>query len=152
MKTTAQHKADGTYRDDRHAKRMHFEPLETVPPPPDDLPKGAATIWSLEALNLVNLRTLHDKDLPALRDLVLNVYFMELAQRDLEKNGMTLFAELKDGKKPVSNPAWRQFQDAQKIVIQLRKEFGITPMSGQKIEKPEPPREKKFGDDLFDKK
>ena len=144
MKSVKQHIAQGTYRPDRHEGKGVTKGLEKPPPPPKDLPEAAREIWKAEVGELFAATVIAAKDLPTLRDLVMQVMYMRDAEADLKKNGLTIKADLKAGEKLVTNPAWRIFQDAQKIVLQIRKEFGCTPLSGQRMTMPEPPKPDPF--------
>jgi len=140
MKSILDHIHRGTYRKDRHEGRGSKKRLEALPEPPESLPKAAKEIWQKEVAQLFEATAISPKDLPALYELVMQVYYMQLAAADLEKNGLCLTADLKAGKTTVANPAWRVYQDAQRIVLALRKEFGLTPQSSQRMAMPEPPR------------
>lgn len=140
MKSITQHLKQATYRADRHEGKGVTNGLKKPPPPPKDLPEAAREIWKAEVGELFEATVIAAKDLPVLRDLVMQVMYMRQAEADLKTNGLTIKADLKAGQKLVTNPAWRIYQDAQKIVLQIRKEFGCTPLSGQRMTMPEPPK------------
>jgi len=140
MKSILDHIHRGTYRKDRHEGRGSKKRLDALPEPPESLPEAAKEIWRKEVAQLFEATAISPKDLPALVDLVMAAYHSQLAAADLEKNGLTLTVDLKAGRKVIANPAWRVYQDAQRILLALRKEFGLTPQSSQRMTMPEPPK------------
>ena len=139
-KSILDHIKNGTYRPGRHAGKGVKESLPEPPRPPADLPESMRKIWENEVKTLFESTSIAEKDLPALRELVTQLHYMQLAAADLERNGLTITANLKAGPKVVQNPAFRVFQDCQRVVMQYRQQFGLTPMSGQKMTMPPPQR------------
>ncbi len=46
---------------------------------------------------------------------------------EIQENGATLWVETAGGTKPITNPAFRQYQDCQKILKPLMEQFAFTP-------------------------
>jgi len=138
MKSQDQHIKDGTFRPNRHQHKGAKTRLETAPPPPAKMPKAAHAIWREIVAEIFETSALSLKDLGALSILVLHEWYCVTARADLEKNGLVIIAELKAGPKATQNPAWRVLQDATRVVVHLRQQFGLTPMSGQRMSLPDP--------------
>lgn len=127
-KSTESHKLDGTYRADRHAKRLNL-PSDT-PTAPSDLSPAEAELWQHIVENIPVAKV----DALALRCLVESWRLYRRAYGDF-----------------VANPdketriTWKATQDA---FIAIARQFGLTPVSRSQIKLAEPPADKDdpFGD------
>lgn len=146
MKPISQHKSDGTYRNDRHGKKNQAEPLTSMPKFPSNLPEMCRDIWRTEVSNLVENRLIARKDLPAVAEMVRNIYLVNTTIELIEKYG-ALIQNDKGG--IMRNPAFTTLEKAQSFVLQYRKEFGLTSLSGQKLDKKVEPEEENEHDNLY---
>ena len=145
-KPISQHRSDGTYRKDRHGKKNQAEPLTSMPKMPANLPDLCRDIWRMEVSNLVECRLIARKDLPAVAEMVRNIFLMQTTTELIDKYG-ALIENDKGGL--MRNPAFTTLEKAQSFVLQYRKEFGLTSLSGQKLDKKVEPEEQNEHDDLY---
>jgi P27 family predicted phage terminase small subunit len=126
-KDTATLKAQGTYRDDRHAKRLEVKPVDAMPPAPDDFNEEHSAKWAEVCGLLFRAGILSEQDGHAIRTYVENTILARRAWEALSRDGMVIMVETKQGEKAVTNPWFRVYQDCQKILKPLMEQFGFTP-------------------------
>lgn len=123
----------GTAREDRINKQApQYEVIKRVPAVPPALKKNkkAAAHWRRLASQLINHKLLNHVNIDLLEVYVVETYIYHKAMDSVEKNGILIMdtkGELK------TNPARRIASDAMKNMMQVAREFGITPSTSQKI-------------------
>jgi P27 family predicted phage terminase small subunit len=145
-KPISQHKSDGTYRKDRHGKKNQAEPLTSMPKFPPNLPELCRDIWRIEMSNLVECRLIARKDVPAVAEMVRNIFLVQTTGELIERYG-ALIENDKGGL--IRNPAFTTLEKAQCFILQYRKEFGLTSLSGQKLDKKVEVEEENEHDNLY---
>ncbi len=141
IKPISEKKLNGTSRKDRDAGRMetYVKPMETLPPPPPHFDERQKEKWQECCKLMKEAGVLANMDLDAIAMYVENWFMAADAYADLRDNGMTVWVEKynKEGnlesKRPMTNPAFRQYQDCQKILNPLMQQFGFTPKSRMAI-------------------
>ena len=127
-KSIEQHKIDGTYRADRHAKRLN---LPSDPPDvPSDLSPAEAELWNHIIASIPTTKV----DALALRVLIESWKLYRRAYDDF----------VADSNKE-TRITWKATQDA---LVAILRQFGATPVSRSQIKSAEPPADKDdpFGD------
>ena len=128
MKTIAQHKADGTYRKDRHGNRVELPPLTSLPSVSSTtLSDRAQEYYQQFGEVLVNQGILTDMDLIALEVLADRYATYKLSQEHLNEYGHVF-----NGKQ---SPYVSIQREAYKEVISIMRDFGMTPVSRTRIKK-----------------
>lgn len=123
-------------------------PKKGIPTPPEHFDKQHIEKWESVCTLLEKFDLLFELDYDALAMYVENWVIARIAWDDLQKNGMTIYSETfnKDGdvtsRRPVTNPAFRQYQDAMKVVQPLQDKFGLNIRARMAI-KVEPPKKQK---------
>lgn len=117
-KSTAQHKTDGTYRKDRHGKRLDLP--NDPPAAPSDLSPAEAELWNHIVANIPVAKV----DALALRCLVESWRLYRRAYDDFVANP-----------NKESRITWKATQDA---FIAIARQFGMTPVSRSQIKLAEP--------------
>jgi len=145
MKSIAKHKADGTFKPSLHARKLVVEPLDYLPEPPENLPPEAHELWRTYATNLVSRRIIAEKDLGALEMLVSTLHLVQVSYRDLATQGPTLTNK----GRAYPNPNLRTWSNAQRMAAQLLREFGLSPLSGQRLDSPPDEGNGHPDDDLY---
>lgn len=141
VKPETEKKLNGTYRPSRHGGRMetHTKTVESIPPAPLHFDERHAQKWDECCKLMLDAGVLANMDLDAVSLYVENWFMAADAYEDLRANGMTVWVEKynKEGKleskRPMTNPAFRQYQDCQKILTPLMQQFGFTPKSRMSI-------------------
>lgn len=150
IKPQAEKKLNGTYKPSRDAGRMEESTrhLETIPPPPLHFDARQIAKWDECCKLMKEAGVLASMDLDAICMYVENWFMAADAYEDLRDNGMTVWVEKynKEGKleskRPMTNPAFRQYQDCQKVLNPLMQQFGFTPKARMAI-KLSAPKQKK---------
>lgn len=148
-KSTKQHIKDGTYQPVRHAGRLSVPAPDKIPDPPAHFDERHAEKWRSVCQHLLDAEILADQDTDAIEAYVENWFIAADAVQDIRENGATLWAETAQGKKPITNPSFRVYQDCMKVLKSLFDQFGFTPRArmGMKVspkdaQKPEDPAAK----------
>lgn len=141
VKPAAQKRAEGTSRKDRDAGRVEdnlptFEG-ELMPPPHFDAQHKARFKECCRLMKEAGV--LQPMDYDAIVLYVENQIMAANAWNDIQENGITLQVPImsKDGEvagyKPITNPAFRQYQDCQKVIKPLMEQFAFTPRARMSI-------------------
>jgi len=145
MKSIAKHIKSGTYRPTLHARKLVVEPMNYLPEPPKNLPPEAHEIWRTITEDLIGRRIIAEKDLGALEMLVSTLHLVQVSYRDLATQGPTL----SNKGRLYPNPNLRTWSGAQRMAAQLLREFGLSPLSGQRLDTPEDEGNGSPDDDLY---
>ena len=141
IKPVSEKKLNGTHRADRDAGRLEtvVKPLQSIPPAPHHFDERQTEKWRECCKLMKDADVLADMDLDAIALYVENWFMAADAYADLRDNGMTVWVEQynKEGvmtsKRPMTNPAFRQYQDCQKVLNPLMNQFGFTPKARMAI-------------------
>lgn len=139
-KSTAEHKANGTYQPVRHANRVELPPVVEIPAAPDDFDAPHKAKWMEVCRLLYRAGILTEADTDAIRLYVESTLRARKLLKEVVKEG-----DIVDGKR---NPKWLTYLECVTIQKQLFAEFGYTPRArmGLKVqpkeEKPEDPAAK----------
>jgi len=141
IKPVAKKKAEGTYRKDRDKDRLELSmPAfvgELMPPPHFDK-RHVVKFKECQRL-LSDAGILQPQDFDSIVTYVENQILAADAWESLQKDGMTVIVTKmdKDGNivstRPMTNPAFRQYQDCQKILKPLMEQFAFTPKARMSI-------------------
>ncbi len=136
IKSKEELKANGTYRPAYHANRLEVAPVSDMPPPPPHFDEKHRAKWDEICGQLFAAGIIAKQDYDAIVVYVENWLMAAEAFADIQKNGMTLWADSAGGSKPFTNPAFRQYMECQKIIKPLFDQFGFTPRArmGMKVE------------------
>lgn len=149
MKTIEQHKKDGTLNTTRHKKKQQTKPIASVPKPPMDLLKGGDKYWAEYCGYLKNVNQLQEKDLLSLADLCNLRCIMDICLKELIDKGPVLEMQGREGTVMRVNPAEPAYNRSLTKALEISKQFGLTLLSGQRINASEN-SDNKQDDDLFD--
>lgn len=129
-KTTAEHKANGTYQPARHADRLEVPTRETLPPAPAHFDKEHADEWQTLCRLLQGNGLLTDADLDAVQVYVESKVTARRTYTVLVKEKF-----IQDGRK---HPLHMVYSDAVKTMRALSDQFGLNPRARMsiKVEKP----------------
>ena len=141
IKSVAQKKAEGTARKDRDNGRLELAlpPFSGQLTPPTHFDKRHIAKFNECQRLLSDAGILQPQDFDSIVTYVENQILASDAWHSLQKDGMTIFVTQmdKDGNvvstKPITNPAFRQYQDCQKILKPLMEQFAFTPKSRMTI-------------------
>ena len=141
VKPVEEKKLNGTSRADRDSGRLEsiVSTLSELPEAPIHFDERHKEKWSECCKLMKDAGVLANMDLDAIAMYVENWFMAADAYADLRDNGMTVWVEKynKEGnlesKRPMTNPAFRQYQDCQKILNPLMQQFGFTPKSRMAI-------------------
>ena len=137
-------KSGGTYRPDRHANRLESraEPLTKIPAAPSHFDERKKQKWVQTCETLLGLGTLTAADVDVVAQYCEAFFLCADSMAALSKDGHILEVTTAAGiTKPVINPAWRQWVDAQKVVQALGDRLGLNPKARMSI-KTDPAPEK----------
>ena len=131
-------KQNGTYRKDRHANRVTGTKEGKIPKAPDDFDAEHKAKWK-EVCNLLKLSDqLMAQDSDAIRAYVENSIMARKAWALIIQEGMIVSTTVRDSVVERANPAFRVYQDCQKILKGLYDQFGFTPYARQRLKMKEP--------------
>jgi P27 family predicted phage terminase small subunit len=138
-KSTEQHKRDGTYRKDRHSRRLEVPPADGIPAPPPTFDKRHAAKWYEVCERLQKMGILATADVDTI-EIYCNAYFdLQDAEETLKQEGKYLHTEIGAAR---LHPAWRVKNDAVKTLRQLSAALGFSPLDrtrvNAQVEKKEP--------------
>lgn len=103
--------------------------------PPAWLSKGAAEIWNSLALQMQQAGFLNNFDEIGFGQLCDQVNMYRIASKDVEENGTTFKYQTKHGPQTRINPSVKIKNDAFKNIRITLSEFGMSPMSRQRLGK-----------------
>lgn len=134
-KTTAQHKADGTYQKSRHADRAKQPPVEGIPAPPEDFTDRHTHWWNHYIKDIKSFTILTEPHLNAVALLCRLMVEREELEDEVKAKGRTFTTS--SGQVKI-NPAWSARLMVDKEIIKIYEQFGFTLRSSMnlKVEKP----------------
>ncbi|MBL7808637.1 MAG: phage terminase small subunit P27 family [Saprospiraceae bacterium] len=136
MKSTKDLKKEGTYRKDRHEKRLEnkVQTLDTIPKPPSHFDERHRAKWIAVCEECLQLGTLTTADLDTVCTYVETFYTAADALKNLTEHGHIIQTETAAGMViPRANPAWRIYTDSQRILTQLSDRLGFSPKARMSI-------------------
>lgn len=148
LKSAAKHKEEGTFRPNRHGGKVKATPINATPKPPNSLCKAAHGIWQTQVKNVLGMQILSEKDYSALETLCFLLWVQREAMADVVKTGQNIVSPKGVVQR---NPSLVTLEKVNQQILQLQKEFGLTPLGAQRIdappeiEKQEDPRNSLFG-------
>ncbi len=146
MKSIQKHIEDNTYNTTRHGNKIKPSPIVTPIKMPETLPKEAAHIWRTEAKEVQEMRILSEKDIQALADLVRVIYRRECCEKDVKIYGYLIKTNSGAMQR---NPALTTIEKCDTLIHAMRKEFGLTPLSAQRMATPPEDETPNEWDDLY---
>jgi P27 family predicted phage terminase small subunit len=121
-KSVEQHKADGTYREDRHGGKVKAPTVEAIEPPAyfkgEHLDK-----WNEVCANLREFGILAVQDRDSIETYVSSILLQKKAWVQILENGFEV--------EGYPNPAIKIYQNLEGIIKPLREQFGFTPRARQ---------------------
>lgn len=133
MKDIKAHKKEGTFRAARHAGKVEVNALASTPKPPSNLTKKGAGYWKIYCQHLLSFNSLQEKDLFAIADLCNQRVIADEAQAEVDKHGVMMAMPGREGTVYRRNPATTILQETIKTINSLEKQFGLTLLSGQRL-------------------
>lgn len=133
-------KLQGTYRKDRDVgKDFNLPAAQDIPKPPTYFRKRARDVWHKVIFELEKLNLLTNLDFELLAAFCYQVQIMEVAARDINKNGMFMESTNKQGATyRYKNPAVSIYNEAVTQVNKLAQQFGLSPSARTRIKVPDP--------------
>jgi P27 family predicted phage terminase small subunit len=127
----------GTFRKDRHGAgaEPEYSPLAELPEAPGFFDDVALFEWNRVGVELVAKRLLTEVDLAPFTAYCLNVARMVKAEREVQKDGLTVLGPM--GIK--AHPSVLIGRQCGAEVLKFAKEFGLTPASRTRVSVPEAP-------------
>ena len=137
-------KLNGTHRADRDENRLEtfVAPIKGAIPPPAHFDAEHAEKWRAVCKVLEDHEMLFDLDTDALTLYVETWVISRRAFADLQENGYTLRLANSQGEKVITNPSFRQYTEASKMLDKLHDKFGLN-MRARMAIKVEPQKKKK---------
>jgi P27 family predicted phage terminase small subunit len=134
-KSTAQHKADGTYQKSRHRDRVEQPPVSGNPLPPPDFTERQTYWWNHYVRDISGFTTLTEPHLNAVALLCRLTVEREILEAEIQANGHTFRTD--SGQLKI-NPAFTARMAVDNQIIKLFEQFGFTLRSSMnlKVEKP----------------
>ncbi len=135
-KPKEQHKAEGTYRADRHLPdSANLPAVAAIPLPPPTLAKAVHDVWNHQAASMVQMRILTPADYRML-ELYCNQFF--IYRQAFEKLGNApLIEKLYGGDgsvKSISPSVYlRIMNEAETRIVRLSEQLGFSPMARTRI-------------------
>lgn len=133
IKSVAKHKEDGTYNATRHGGKIASKPINAIPKPPATLCKQAHGIWATQAKSVCGMKILSEKDYTALETLCFLLWVQREAMADVVKSGQNIVSPKGMIQR---NPSLVTLEKVNQQILQLQKEFGLTPLGAQRIDAP----------------
>lgn len=149
MKDIKTHKKEGTFRPSRHAGKVEVDALSKVPKPPHNLTKKGIKYWNIYCQHLLSFNSLQEKDLFAIADLCNQRVIADEAQAEVYTHGVMMAMPGREGTVYRRNPATSILQETIKTINAIEKQFGLTLLSGQRLNATESDTGNP-DDDLFD--
>lgn len=132
-KSTAQHKADGTYNATKHRDRVQYPLLDTIPKPPTGFKQEQAAKWNTICATLHRDGMLSDTYLH-LVELYCNAWqrWYE-AKREVDKTGITFDT---DSGQTKQNPAVAIEKEMMALQLRILQDLGYTPRAAMSMKTP----------------
>jgi P27 family predicted phage terminase small subunit len=144
IKSAKEKQLNGTHRADRDENRLEtfVAPVKGVIPPPPHFDAEHAEKWSAVCSLLDSHEMLFNLDTDALTLYVETWVISRKAFNDMQEKGYTLRLKNSQGEKVITNPAFRQYTEASKMLDKLHDKFGLN-MRARMAIKVEPQKQKK---------
>ncbi|MFC5270029.1 phage terminase small subunit P27 family [Adhaeribacter terreus] len=128
-------KLKGTYRKSRELKAPEaLEPFTEIPAAPVDLPELARHVWNTTGAELVKNSILTNIDIPLFKSYCYQCFVIAEAQQHLETEGFTIMlTNTKKQSYPAKSPWISILNDAVQLANRLGSQFGLNPLSRQKL-------------------
>ena len=130
-KSSAELKASGTIRKDRHASRVenNTAPISELPPPSHYEGEYLAK-WNEVVKHLADFKILAAQDYDAICTYVETVIFQRLCLRDFQTTGQVT---VEQNGRQMQNPAMKSYLQCDAILKPLREKFAFTPKDRQSV-------------------
>lgn len=130
-KSSAELKASGTIRKDRHASRVenNIDPISELPPPAH-YEGEYLTKWNEVVKHLADFKILAAQDYDAICTYVETVIFQRLCLRDFQTTGQVT---VENNGRQMQNPAMKSYLQCDAILKPLREKFAFTPKDRQSV-------------------
>jgi P27 family predicted phage terminase small subunit len=129
-KTTAQHKADGTYHATKHRDRQTFPMLDAIPKHPAYFSKEQAVKWNTICAMLQRDGMLSDTYLELLERYCNAWETWSKARVEVDQLGITLVS---DKGSYYKNPAILVEKDMLALMVRILEQFGYTPRAAMSM-------------------
>lgn len=140
-KTSAEHKATGTYQKVRHANRIELPPVDGIPPPPDGFTERMAEWWVHYITDIKGFTTLGQPHLNAVALLCKLMAERETLDADVQLKGHTFQT---DSGQIKINPAFTARVQIDGQILKLYEQFGFTLRSSMTIKTEKPKQESRI--------
>jgi P27 family predicted phage terminase small subunit len=130
-KSSAELKASGTIRKDRHASRVenNIATVSELAPPPHY--KGEyLTKWNEVVKHLADFKILANQDFDAICTYVETVIFQRMCMREFQTTGQIT---VESNGRQMQNPALKSYLQCDAILKPLREKFAFTPKDRQSV-------------------
>ena len=132
-KSTAQHKAEGTYNATKHRDRLAFPMLDTIPKPPGYFTKEQVAKWNGICAMLKRDGMLSDTYLELLERYCNAWLTWWKARQDVDSKGLTYISNTGN---PHQNPSVQIEKEMLALMLRILQDFGYTPRSAMAIKVP----------------
>lgn len=131
VKSSAELKASGTIRKDRHASRVenNIAPISELPPPAHYEGEYLAK-WNEVVKHLADFKILAAQDYDAICTYVETVIFQRMCLRDFQTTGQVT---VESNGRQMQNPAMKSYLQCDAILKPLREKFAFTPKDRQSV-------------------
>ena len=124
--TNEQHKANGTYKPERHGN--FTLPIE-IPDPPRGMSRKAKYVWKEITDLFYRAGIITEVDWMLVGLLCDTIVLYREAQKSIEKDGLTYDSTTARGTATKSNPAINVRKDCVQQIISIIRQFGLTPVA-----------------------
>lgn len=130
-KSSAELKASGTIRKDRHGARLenHIKPVSEIAPPAHYAGEYLEK-WNEVVKHLADFNILAAQDYDAICTYVETVIFQRLCLREFQKTGQVT---VESNGRQMQNPAMKSYLQCDAILKPLREKFAFTPKDRQSV-------------------
>ncbi len=132
-KSTAQHKAEGTYNATKHRDRLAFPMLDTIPKPPGYFTKEQVAKWNGICAMLKRDGMLSDTYLELLERYCNAWLTWWKARQHVDSKGLTYISNTGN---PHQNPSVQIEKEMLALMLRILQDFGYTPRSAMAIKVP----------------
>ena len=129
-KSTAQHKADGTYNTTKHKDRVQYPTLDAIPKPPSYFTKEQAGKWNTFCAMLQRDGMLSDTYLELLERYCNAWLTWWKARTEVDANGLTFTT---DSGQTKQNPAVAIEKEMLSLMVRILEQFGYTPRAARGV-------------------